>query len=98
VTAIALVTLTLWFVIGLLRRLPSKFEDMQVWLSQPWSAVLALLLVVTLAVHSKLGVQVVIEDYVHGKTAKTTLLLISTFAHVAAAVAAAFAVLRVALA
>ena len=98
VTAIALVPLTLWFVIGLLRRVPGKFEDMQAWLSQPWSAVLALLLVVMLAVHSRLGVQVVIEDYVQGERAKTTLLLISTFAHVAAAFAAAFAILRVALA
>jgi succinate dehydrogenase / fumarate reductase membrane anchor subunit len=60
--------------------------------------VLALLLVVTLAVHSQLGVQVVIEDYVAGERAKSTLLLISTFAHFAAAAAAAFAILRVALA
>jgi len=97
VTAIALVPLTLWFVIGLLRRNATKPEDMQAWLSHPWSALLALLLVVTLAWHSKLGVQVVIEDYVHGKGAKTTLLLLSTFAHVTAAVAAIFAILRIAL-
>ncbi len=95
-TAIALVPLSLWFVGGLLRRDASKFEDMQVWLSHPWSALMALLLVVTLAWHSQLGVQVVIEDYVHGKGAKTTLLLLSTFAHVATAVAAIFAILRIA--
>jgi len=40
---------------------------------------------------------VVIEDYVHGKGAKTTMLLLSTFVHVAAAVAAVFAVLLLAL-
>jgi len=96
VTAIALVPLSLWFVIGLLRRNASKPEDMQVWLSDPWSALLALSLVVTLAWHSKLGMQVFIEDYVHGKGAKTTLLLLSTFTHAAAAVAAIFAVLRIA--
>jgi succinate dehydrogenase / fumarate reductase, membrane anchor subunit len=96
VTAIALVPLSLWFFIGLLRRNASKPEDMQVWLSHPWSALLALLLVATLAWHSKLGIQVFIEDYVHGKIAKTTLLLLSTFAHAAAAVAAIFAILRIA--
>ena len=51
---------------------------MRGWLGQPWVAVLCALLVFTLAWHSKLGVQVVIEDYVHGKGAKTTLLLLST--------------------
>jgi succinate dehydrogenase / fumarate reductase membrane anchor subunit len=97
VTAIALIPLTAWFFIGLLRRSAGKFEEMQVWLSQPWPALLALLLVVTVALHSKLGVQVVIEDYVHTKGAKTTLLLLSTFLHFAAAFAGIFAILRMAL-
>jgi succinate dehydrogenase / fumarate reductase membrane anchor subunit len=70
---------------------------MRGWLGQPWVAVPAILLVLTLALHSKLGVEVVIEDYVHGKAAKTTLLLLSTFVHVAAAVAAVFAILVLAL-
>jgi succinate dehydrogenase / fumarate reductase membrane anchor subunit len=96
-TAMALIPLTAWFVIGLLRRSAAKFEDVQFWLSQSWPALLALLLVITLAWHSKLGVQVVIEDYVHGKGAKTTLLVLSTFLHVAAAVAGIFAIVRITL-
>jgi len=96
VTAIALVPLSLWFVIGLLRRSAGKFEDMQAWLSQPWPALLALLLVLTFAWHSKLGVQVFIEDYVHAKGAKTTALLFSTYLHVIAAAAGVFAILRLA--
>jgi len=98
VTAIALIPLTAWFAIGLLRRHAGKFEDMQAWLSQPTSALLALLLLVALAWHSKLGVQVIIEDYVRGKTAKTTLLLLSGYIHVVAAAAGIFAIVRLALA
>jgi succinate dehydrogenase / fumarate reductase, membrane anchor subunit len=97
VTAVALIPLTLWFVITLLGKPLQSYEAMRGWLGQPWVAVLTILLITTLAWHSKLGVQVVIEDYVHGKGSKTTLLLLSTFVHVAAAVAGVFAVLILAL-
>ena len=97
VTAVALLPLTLWFVVSLLGLRLQSYDEVRGWLGQPWVAVLTLLLVITLAWHSKLGVQVVIEDYVHGKVAKTTMLLLSTFIHAAAAMAASFAILLVAL-
>jgi succinate dehydrogenase / fumarate reductase, membrane anchor subunit len=97
VTAVALIPLTAWFAVSLLGKQLTSYEVMRGWLSQPWVAVGAALLVVTIAWHSKLGVQVVIEDYVHGKGGKTALLLLSTFVHVAAAAAGLFAILRLAL-
>ena len=97
VTAVALVPLTLWFAISLISLPLQSFDDVRTWLARPWTAVPAILLVLTLAWHSKLGVQVVIEDYVHGKGAKTTMLLLSVFVHAAAAVAGVFAILLVAL-
>ncbi len=97
VTAVALLPLTAWFVISLLGLHLQSYDEVRGWLGQPWVAVLTILLVITLAWHSKLGVQVVMEDYVHGKGAKTTMLLLSTFTHIAAAVAATFAILLVAL-
>ena len=98
VTAIALVPLTAWFAISLLGLALQSYDAVRGWIGQPWVAVMSLLLVVTLAWHSKLGVQVVIEDYIHAKAAKTTSLLLSTFIHVIAAVAGCFAILRLALA
>lgn len=97
VTAVALIPLTLWFVVSLLHFPLHSYESLRGWLGQPWVAVFTILLACTLAWHSKLGVQVVVEDYVHGKSAKTCLLLLSMFLHVTAGVAAAFAVLRMAL-
>jgi succinate dehydrogenase / fumarate reductase, membrane anchor subunit len=98
VTAVALIPLTLWFVISLLGRPLQSYDAMRGWLGQPWVAVLTILLIVTLAWHSKLGIEVIVEDYVHGKGSKTSLLLLSTFVHVAAAVAGVFAMLVLALA
>jgi len=97
VTAVALLPLTAWFVISLLGEPLQSYDAMRGWLGQPWVAVLTILLVITLAWHSKLGVQVVVEDYVHAKGAKTTLLLLSTFVHIGAAVAGIFAILVLAL-
>jgi succinate dehydrogenase / fumarate reductase membrane anchor subunit len=97
VTAIALVPLTLWFVLSILGKPLQSFEAMSGWLGQPWVAVFTILLAIALAWHSWLGVQVVIEDYVHAKVAKTFLLLLSTFLHFAAAVAAVFAVVILAV-
>jgi succinate dehydrogenase / fumarate reductase membrane anchor subunit len=97
VTSVALIPLTLWFLVALLGKPLQSYEAMRGWLAHPWVAVLTILLIGTLAWHSKLGVQVVIEDYVHGKGSKTGLLLLSTFVHFAAAVAGVFAVLMVAL-
>ncbi len=97
VTAVALIPLTLWFVVALLGKPLQSYDAMRGWLGQPWVAVLTILLITTLAWHSKLGVEVVVEDYVHGNGWKTGLLLMSTFVHFAAAVAGVFAVLLLAL-
>jgi succinate dehydrogenase / fumarate reductase, membrane anchor subunit len=97
VTAVALIPLTLWFAISLLGKSLQSHEVMSAWLGQPWVAVSTILLAITLAWHSWLGIQVVFEDYVQGKGVKTVLLLLSTFLHFAAAVAAVFAVLILAL-
>jgi succinate dehydrogenase / fumarate reductase, membrane anchor subunit len=97
VTAVALIPLTLWFAASVLGLQLQSYDAVRGWLGQPWVAVMAILLVSTLAWHSKLGVQVVVEDYVHGKGAKTALLLVSLFVHVGAAVAAMFAILVLAL-
>ena len=97
VTAVALLPLTGWFVISLLGQSLQSYDAMRGWLGQPRVAVPTILLVFTLAWHSRLGVQVVIEDYVHAKGAKTTLLLLSTFVHIGAAVAGIFAILALAL-
>ena len=94
-TSIALVPLTIWFVVSLLS-LPS-FEHVTVisWIAQSWTALLLILFILVATWHSQLGVRVVIEDYVHGG-AKTLTLVLITFMHALIAAAGVFAVLKIA--
>ena len=97
VGALALLPLGLWLALGLLHLPDLGFASAQAWLSRPMNAVLMLITVAVGAQHSWLGVQVVIEDYVHSPGGKVVTMLALQFLHVLAAVAACFAVLRVAL-
>jgi succinate dehydrogenase / fumarate reductase membrane anchor subunit len=65
VTAVALVLLGLWLVVSLATFGGVSHERVVAWLSSPVAAALAVLLVLTAAWHAVLGLQVVIEDYVH---------------------------------
>jgi succinate dehydrogenase / fumarate reductase, membrane anchor subunit len=94
-TSIALVPLTIWFVVSLLSL--SSFEHVTVitWMAQSWTALLLVLFILVATWHSLLGVRVVVEDYVHGGS-KTLTLVVITFIHAVVAAAGIFAVLKVA--
>jgi succinate dehydrogenase / fumarate reductase membrane anchor subunit len=96
VTSVALVLLTLWFVVALLRLPTLDHAIVTAWIAQPVTAVLLALLTATSVYHSQLGVQVVIEDYVAHKGWKVVVMLAVTFVHVLLAALAIFAVLRIA--
>ncbi|MDF2117939.1 succinate dehydrogenase, hydrophobic membrane anchor protein [Roseiarcaceae bacterium H3SJ34-1] len=65
VTAIALVPLTVWFVASIIARAGSDYTAFVSWLSTPFASVGMILLLIALFHHTALGLQVVIEDYVH---------------------------------
>jgi succinate dehydrogenase / fumarate reductase membrane anchor subunit len=96
-TSIALVPLSIWFVVSLLCLPSLDHATVAAWMSQGLSALLLILLVLTATWHSRLGLQVVIEDYVHGAGARTLLLVVVGFTHVFLAAAGVFAILKVAL-
>ncbi|MGH8201242.1 MAG: succinate dehydrogenase, hydrophobic membrane anchor protein [Steroidobacteraceae bacterium] len=96
-TSVALVLLTVWFVVSLLSLPSFDHATVSAWMGQFWTAVFLVLLVFTGAWHSQLGVRVVVEDYVHGNGAKTLALALLTFFHIVVAVAGVLAILKVAL-
>ena len=93
VTAVALVLLGGWFAWSLATIESFTYLDVIRFIGQPLNAVLLTLLSLTLAYHSYLGVQVVIEDYVHEPGLKVVSLVASRFAHVFVAIAAVYAIL-----
>ena len=93
VSGAAMVVLGLWFAWSLATMTGFSYTESVAFISRPVNALLLLLLSVTMAWHSYLGVQVVIEDYVHGHALKIASLVLSRFAHVVLAVAAVYAIL-----
>ena len=70
VTAVALIPLSLWFVVSVLGLVHADYVVVITWLHAPWTAVLLSLFLFALFYHAYLGVQVVVEDYVHERVAE----------------------------
>ena len=95
-TAVALLPLSAWFVISMIAMAGAPHAEVAAWLARPLNAVLALLTVVATFHHLQLGLQVVIEDYVHHEGLKLFALIGLKLASVALAIAGSFAILKVA--
>jgi succinate dehydrogenase / fumarate reductase, membrane anchor subunit len=98
ISAIALVPLTLWFVVEIIARAGADRAALVEWLQNPVPAVLLVLLLIATFYHSALGLQVVIEDYVHNETAKFGLLIAMRLASLLLAALGIFAVLKLSFA
>ncbi|HXO98873.1 MAG TPA: succinate dehydrogenase, hydrophobic membrane anchor protein [Luteibacter sp.] len=96
-TALALVFLTLWFVITVLSLIHADYATARATVAQPWNTVLLIALILTMYRHAVLGLQVVIEDYVHTRWLEVASLVVIKFIAVLAALTGVLAVLRVAL-
>lgn len=64
-TSIALIPLTLWFIFSVLRLVHLPYGGVVEWVGRPVNTVLMLALIFTTFHHTSLGLQVILEDYVH---------------------------------
>jgi len=96
-TAIALVPLTLWFVISVIAHVGASYGEFVYWMSSPLSGGLMILLVVATFYHAQLGLQVVIEDYVHTEWKKLTSLIVMRFFCVFLGVIGVLSILKIML-
>lgn len=97
-TAAALVPLVLWFAVSVITMAGADIAAVRAWVASPIVSILLVLLSVAVFHHAQLGLQVVIEDYVHTEWLKVASIVIVKFAAVALAVACIFSVLKIAVA
>jgi succinate dehydrogenase / fumarate reductase membrane anchor subunit len=97
VTAIALVPLTLWFVCAVIRLSGQPRVAVAHWVARPLVATLLAALVLTTFHHMQLGLQAVIEDYVHDERTRLLSLLAMKAVAVLLGLTALIAVLRLAV-
>jgi succinate dehydrogenase / fumarate reductase membrane anchor subunit len=96
-TAVALVPLCLWFIGTIVTMQASDYSTVINWIQSPLVSGLLVFLIAALFYHTQLGLQVVIEDYVHSEWVKITTLIVAQFLMVLLALTAVIAVLKIAL-
>jgi succinate dehydrogenase / fumarate reductase membrane anchor subunit len=96
VTAVALIPLTLWLTASLIARAQDDYDSFIIWLRMPFTAVLMVLLLIALFYHMALGLQVVVEDYVHNDRIKMPTVVVIHLTSFALAAAGIVTTLRIA--
>jgi len=98
VTALALVPLMLWLAWSMARLGALDYNTARAWVGSPVTSVLLISTLLALFYHAKLGLQVVIEDYIHAEGMKFISLIALKFVTLLLALASVLAVLRISLA
>jgi succinate dehydrogenase / fumarate reductase membrane anchor subunit len=96
-TATALVPLTIWFLVFVLSLINADYMTAAEAVSKPWNAVLLVGFLVAMFWHAQLGLQVVLEDYIHNSLLALALQTTVKFIAVLGAIVSVFAVARIAL-
>ena len=94
VSGIALVPLVIWFVLSASTVVSADLVTFKAWVGAHYNPVLLILLILTMFHHAFLGLQVIIEDYIHAESIKLTSLIVTKFALYLIGACAIFAVIR----
>ncbi len=94
VTAIANLFLMIFLVTSIVMHIGKDYATVKAYLAQPLVSIAMLLMILAGVIHMRLGMQVVIEDYVHSEGKKIFLLIMNTFFSVSVGLTCIYAVLK----
>jgi succinate dehydrogenase / fumarate reductase membrane anchor subunit len=95
-TAVANIPLVLFLILTVVTHLGADYGEVRAYLAQPIVSVLLLALVISAAIHMRIGLKEIIEDYVHGG-AKVVAILLATFFAAGIGLACVAAILKIGL-
>jgi succinate dehydrogenase / fumarate reductase membrane anchor subunit len=95
-TAAANLPLVLAFVILIATLVGRPYAEVVAVLASPFVALLLVLMAISISIHMRIGMQVIVEDYVHGEALKLAAIVANTFFAVTVAVVSIFAILKLA--
>jgi succinate dehydrogenase / fumarate reductase membrane anchor subunit len=97
VTAVANVPLVLFLILSIITHIGADYATVRAYLAQPVVAIAMLALVISAAIHMRIGLKEIIEDYVRGEGAKVVAILLATFFAAAVGLACTFALVKISL-
>lgn len=97
ITAVANLVLVCWLFVVLVKIAGADYDTVKRTLSRPQNAIAITLLMLSAAIHMRLGMQVIIEDYVHTEGRKIFLLMLNSFFTIVVALSSIYAILKLSL-
>ena len=97
VTGVANIPLVLFLIWSIVSHIGAGYDQVHAYLAQPIVALLLLALVISAAIHMRIGLKEIIEDYVHGEGAKIIAILLATFFAAGVGLACVVAILKIGL-
>jgi succinate dehydrogenase / fumarate reductase, membrane anchor subunit len=96
-TAIANIPLVIFLILSIVSHIGAPYDQVRAYLAQPVVAVLMLALIISAAIHMRIGLKEIIEDYVQGEGARVISILLVTFFAAGVGLASVVAILKIGL-
>jgi succinate dehydrogenase / fumarate reductase membrane anchor subunit len=97
VTALANIPLTIFLILAIVSHIGSSYDEVRAYLAHPIVALMMLALIVSAAIHLRIGLKEIIEDYVHGEGLKVAAIVLATFFAYGVGLAAVLAIVKISL-